>query len=366
MPNTKSSVLGTESGLNPPQQSGGIQKQLGRLALVAVGLIIVGWLIANGTIADVLNGEITVADMWARFNTLTTIFLGIFIEAAAFLLLGVLMSAIIQVFVTPDMLEKWIPKNRVGATLMGVFMGMIFPVCECGSVPAARRLMIKGAPVPLGVAFLLAAPVINPVVIASTWVAFDGDPLIVWGRIGFTILIAAVIAIIFSFHPDQLSLLTPTTVENALGCHIDTPQKKEAVSLSARLRSIVMHSSSEFFEMGQYVVLGAFLAALAQTVVPQEVLLAIGSSPVSSVLVMMTLAVVLSICSTVDAFVALGFANTFGAGSILAFLVFGPMIDIKAVLLFTTTFKNRAVTLIVVLVTLMSFLASIWINLNVG
>lgn len=368
MQNTEQSALGAERTLSPPTGQGGVQKQWGRLALAAVGLILIGWLVANGTLADVLSGEITPADMWARFNTLTTIFLGIFIEAAAFLLLGVLMSAIIQVFVTPDMLQKWIPNNPIGATLMGAFMGMIFPVCECGSVPTARRLMMKGAPIPLGVAFLLAAPVINPVVIASTWVAFDGDPWIVWGRIGLTILIAGIVALILGLHPEPLSFLTPTTAENALACQVETPQEenKKPVPFSARVRSIAMHSSSEFFEMGQFVVLGAFLAALAQTVVPQDVLLAIGSSPVSSVLVMMTLAVVLSICSTVDAFVALGFANTFGTGSILAFLVFGPMIDIKAVLLFTTTFKRHAVTLIVVLVTLMSFLASIWINLNVG
>lgn len=357
----------TSSLLDESKETGGVKHKLGRWALMAVGLILIAWLIANGTVAAVLSGEITTADMWARFNTLTTIFLGIFIEAAAFLLLGVLMSAVIQVFVTPDMLERWIPQNRVGATFMGVFLGLVFPVCECGSVPAARRLMIKGAPIPLGVAFLLAAPVINPVVFASTWVAFDGDPLIVWGRMGLTILIAAVVALIFSFHPDAVSFLTPATAENmALACNVGPVVNTKPVAFKARLRSIVTHSSSEFFEMGQFVVLGAFLAALAQTIIPQDVLLAIGSSPVSSVIVMMTLAVVLSICSTVDAFVALGFANTFGAGSILAFLVFGPMIDIKAVLLFTTTFKQRAVSLIVVLVTLMSFLASIWINLNVG
>ena len=225
MQNTESSIL------NPPKESGWIQNQLGRLALIAVALIIMGWLVANGTIAGLFNGEITGADIWARFNTLTTIFLGIFIEAAAFLLLGVLMSAVIQVFITPDMLKKWIPKNRVGATLMGALMGMIFPVCECGSVPAVRRLMVKGAPVPLGVAFLLAAPVINPVVIASTWVAFDGDPLIVWGRIALTILMAGVVAIIFSFHPAPLALLTPATAERAVNCHLEAPQEKKQIPL---------------------------------------------------------------------------------------------------------------------------------------
>ena len=401
MQETKHGLLGSEA-LHEPSKKGARSVQLGRLVPLIIGLIILAWLVGNGTLSGLLSGEISLDDVWARFNTLTTIFLGIFIEAAAFLLLGVLMSAIIQVFVTPDMLYRWVPQNRFGATIMGAFMGMVFPVCECGSVPAARRLMSKGAPVSLGVAFLLAAPVINPVVIASTWVAFGGDPWIVGGRIVLTILIAAVIAIIFSLHPAPLSFLTPTTAEAALACAIPDATTEEATAEGAsggggegakgregapaghdkgahpqgmirgrgiwrtNLHAIATHSSSEFFEMGQYVVLGAFLAALAQTVVPQDVLLAIGSTPVTSVIVMMTLAVVLSICSTVDAFVALGFANTFGTGSILAFLVYGPMIDIKAVLLFTTTFKRHAVSLIVVLVTLMSFLAAIWVNLNVG
>lgn len=336
--------------------------------LLGVGglLVLLGWLVASGTLGSWWQGELTVSELWARFNTLTTIFLGIFIEASAFLMLGVLMSAIIQVFVSAELLERWVPRSRLGSTLAGVSMGLFFPVCECGSVPAARRLMSKGAPVSLGVSFLLAAPVINPVVIASTWVAFGGDPWIVGGRIGLTILIAAAIALVFSFHPVPNALLSPTAARQAASCSCCAPEGDAPRGAAARLRAIADHSTSEFFEMGQFVVLGAFLAALAQTVVPQEVLLAIGSNPVSSVLVMMLLAVVLSICSTVDAFVALGFATTFGTGSLLAFLVFGPMIDIKAVLLFTTTFKRRAVALLVALATLLSFLSAVWVNLNVG
>ncbi|MBA3532062.1 MAG: permease [Ardenticatenales bacterium] len=359
-----------EQGLVTPgrrlRRSRGLSKQTWTQIFVVVGsLAIYALLVWTGTIEQLLGGEITLDDLGAGFNTLTTIFLGIFIEAAAFLLLGVLMSAIIQVFITADMLEQWVPKNRLGATLMGCMMGLIFPVCECGSVPAARRLMAKGAPVPLGVAFLLAAPVINPVVIASTWVAFGGDPWIVGGRIGLTILIASVIALVFSFHPKSRSLLAPAALQ-ATSAHQDCCAPGVKTTWGERGRAVAAHSSTEFFEMGQYVVLGAFLAALAQTVIPQELLLQIGGNPISSVLVMMLLALILSICSTVDAFVALSFATTFNTGAILAFLVFGPMIDIKAVLLFMSTFKRHAVVLLVTLATLLSFLTAVWINLNVG
>jgi uncharacterized membrane protein YraQ (UPF0718 family) len=335
---------------------------LGRITGLSVILTVLTYLLLTGTLSRLLNGEITLAELWAWFNAMTTIFLGIFIEAVAFLLVGVLMSAFIQVFVTPETIERVVPKNRVGATLTGSLLGLVFPVCECGSVPAARRLMNKGAPVPLGVAFLLAAPVINPVVIASTWIAFDGDPWIVGGRVGLTLLIAGTIALIFSMHPDPRSLLITAPAPIAACCNHDD----EKTNIASRLRSVAAHSSTEFFEMGQYVVFGALLAALAQTIIPQEVLLQIGGNPVSSVIVMMALALLLSICSTVDAFVALGFASTFNTGALLAFLVFGPMIDIKSVLLFMSTFKARAVALLVLLATQMAFLAAVWINLNVG
>lgn len=342
----------------------GLRWGRGTLWLI-LAVAVVGALWWTGVIDGLLSGEIGAEQIWGQFNTATTIFLGIFIEASAFLLLGVLMSAIIQVFITPDLLERWIPHNLVGAALMGSLMGLIFPVCECGSVPAARRLISKGAPVPLGVSFLLAAPVINPVVILSTWEAFGGDPWIVGGRIVMTLIIAVVIGLVLGLHPAAHHLLTPATAQSVVDCACCAPSD-EPRSFRDKLRAVASHAATEFFEMGQYVVLGAALAALAQTVVPQSVLLQIGASPITSVITMMLLAVILSICSTVDAFVALGFAATFNTGAILAFLVYGPMIDIKAVLLFTTTFKKHTVALIVVLATLLTLLGTLWINLNVG
>lgn len=326
------------------------------LALLALGLaaaiVVALWAQAGGTLSS--------EGLGGQFSTFITIFLGIFIEALPFLLIGVLMSAVIQVFVTAETIQRWAPRNRVASALFGTFLGLAFPVCECGSVPAARRLMHKGAPLPLGLAFMLAAPVINPVVIASTWVAFGGDPFMVLGRVGLTVLIAGAVAILIGLHPAPQSLLTADSAALAACC---APAQTSG-GWRGRARSVIEHSATEFFEMGQYVVLGALLAALAQTVVPQELLLRIGGNPVTSVLVMMALAVVLSICSTVDAFVALGFASTFSSGAILAFLVFGPMIDIKAVLLFFSTLKRRAVGLVVLLVAQMAFLAGVWINLN--
>jgi hypothetical protein len=125
---------------------------------------------------------------------------------------------------------------------------------------------------------------------------------------------------------------------------------------------VLTHARSEFFEMGRFLIIGALLAAALQTFIPQQALLALGNGPVISVLVMMGLAVLLSVCSTVDSFIALSFINTFTPGSILAFLVFGPMIDIKSTLMLTTTFRRRIVAVIALLCFQMALLAGLLVN----
>jgi uncharacterized protein len=294
----------------------------------------------------------------AQLQGLVTIFLGIFIEALPFLLAGVLTSSAIHLFVSLEHVRRLSPRSPFLAALVGALLGLAFPVCECGSVPTTRRLLLKGAPLPLGIAFVLAAPAVNPIVIASTWVAFGGHPAIVLGRIGLTILIAAAVGLILGSHPRPQEVLVPPGQE-----HDDEHDHDHGPHQQGRVRAVLTHASGEFFEMGRYLVIGGLIAATLQIIVPRTTLLALGQGPVVSILVLMALAVVLSICSTVDAFVALAFANSFLPGALLAFLVFGPMVDIKSVLMFTTTFQRRTVALMVLLAFLMVLLASTIINL---
>jgi uncharacterized membrane protein YraQ (UPF0718 family) len=127
-------------------------------------------------------------------------------------------------------------------------------------------------------------------------------------------------------------------------------------------RALVI-AADEFFEMGRYLVLGSLLAALMQTLIPQSLLLTVSAGPVLSVITLMTLAVILSICSTVDAFIALAFVGTFTTGSILAFLVFGPMVDIKSALMYLGVFRKRTVAYLILLPLMMTLLAAVCINL---
>src|SRR5438128_3722840 len=127
-------------------------------------------------------------------------------EALPFLMLGVLVSAAIQVYLWDAAIARWTPRQPVLAAIFGALLGIGFPVCECGSVPTSRRLVQKGAPVATGLAFMLAAPVINPVVIISTYVAFGNWTFVAW-RVGLTLVMAVAIAVIFSAHPMPMALL---------------------------------------------------------------------------------------------------------------------------------------------------------------
>jgi uncharacterized membrane protein YraQ (UPF0718 family) len=295
-------------------------------------------------------------------SNVSTIFLGIFIEAAPFLLLGTLASGLVEVFVARGDLARWMPRQPLTAALSGAVIGLFFPVCECGVVPFARRLINKGAPVPAGIAALLAAPVMNPIVIASTLAAY-GPGWMLWSRLGLTLLIAVIVGLAFSLHPrpEELLRITPAA-EAGHACRPGDHLHEAAPSLMTRLRRALAIAVDEFFEMGRFLVLGALMAALMQTYVRQSALMAVGQGDVLPVLVLMALAVLLSVCSTVDAFIALAFTGTFTGGAVLAFLVFGPMVDIKSGLMFLRVFKPRAAALLVLLPFALTLLAALLIN----
>jgi len=304
-------------------------------------------------------------DIGPQLATFSTRFLGIFIEAVSFLLLGSLLSGLIEVFITKEDIVKIVPRNLVLATLMGSFLGFLFPVCECGVVPVARRLYQKGLPVSVGITFLLAAPVMNPIVFASTYAAFGWGPILI-GRYVITWVIAMVVGLLFSFQTKPQRLINPQAILSISGgSELAKPLRTPRPVIIPGLRKSLGLASEDFFEMGRYLVFGSLLAALMQTFITQESLKALATNPVNSVLVMAGLAFLLSVCSTVDAFIALGFARTFTAGSILTFLTFGPMVDIKSAAMYMGVFRRRTVLYMVVLPFLLSVLFGVWLNLNV-
>ncbi|MCX7853015.1 MAG: permease [Caldilineales bacterium] len=322
-----------------------------RLFGMGLLLVILAALVARGGAAPAM----------ARVQTFSTIFLGIFLEAAPFLLLGALVAGLIEGFVDPGLAARVLPRRAVPAAPAGSLPGFVFPGCECGGGPVTRRLYRKGLPLPVGIGFLLAAPVVNPVVLFSTYAAFGWGPVL-WGRLLFTIVIAAVVAALFGLA-QPAEVLRPTAVmTTAASSHPAHPERPWWQRVPAALTT----AADDFLDMARYLIIGSLLAAAMQTLVPQTTLLAIGSGPVVSVAVLMALAFVLSVCSTVDAFLALSFVRTFTTGSILAFLVFGPMVDIKSSLMFLGVFRPRVVVYLIVLPATLALLFGLIVNLNLG
>lgn len=295
--------------------------------------------------------------LWDKLNVFATVFLGIFVEAVPYLLLGTFASGLVEVFVDRDGMSRWVSKRPGAAAISGAFMGMIFPVCECGVVPLTRRLFKKGLPLSAGISFLLAAPVLNPIVILSTASAFGWGQMLIW-RFVVSLIIAVVVGLVFSVQSEPDEVLIPAL---SGGDH-DHVHAEAGDPIGEKIRKALLITVDEFFDMGRYLVIGSLLAAGLQTFIAQSTLLSIGSGPVLSVLIMLLLAVLLSICSTVDSFVALGFTGAFSFGSVLSFLVFGPMVDIKSTIMYLQVFKRRAVAYIILIPFMMSLIAGLVFN----
>ncbi|MBE9126448.1 MULTISPECIES: permease [unclassified Coleofasciculus] len=344
-----------------------------------------------------------------KLNNAFTLFFSLLVEAMPFLLIGVLFSGLLLLFVDERKLIDSLPRNPLLGAIVGSCVGFLFPVCECGNVPVSRRLLLQGAPVSVAMGFLLAAPTINPIVIWSTWVAFRDQPEIVVLRVVFSLGIAIVMGCVFSVQKDLRPLLQPAITRSMLrsvhsvgkGVKDTTIQDerkpvllqsgsfllsqqgaplrmdasvmqaslaaaKPSKPLSIRLRLFLENTVQELRELGSVLILGSAIAAIIQVAVPREVILSLGQGPVTSILAMMLLAGVVSICSTVDSFFALAFASTFTGGSLLAFLVFGPMIDIKAIGLMLSVFKARALVYLFAIIAQLIFLLTLFVNLHIS
>ncbi|MBP1966589.1 permease [Paenibacillus aceris] len=280
-----------------------------------------------------------------QIQSFKTIFISILLEAIPFILLGVLLSSLLQTFVSEQAIRRFIPKNPILGILFACLLGILFPMCECGMIPVVRRLILKGMPVYIAVVFIIAGPIINPIVFAATFMAFRNHPAIAYSRMGLAFAAAVIIGLLL-YRFVQSNPLRNSRV-NGEGHH---HHHHHHGSFSSKVNSFFLHASDEFFEMGKYLVFGSLLTALIQIFMQRESLLAIGQGPISSHLFMIGFAYILSLCSTSDAFVASSFQTSFTSGSLLTFLVFGPMLDFKSTLMLLSVFKTKFVLILSVLI----------------
>lgn len=272
---------------------------------------------------------------WLNVNT---IFLSIFFEAVPFILLGVLISSIIQVFVTEEMIQKGLPRSAIIAIIPAAFVGVIFPMCECVIIPVVRRLIQKGLPLHVGIVILVSAPILNPIVFLSTYYAFRTNTLILYARFGLALFVAVLIGLVVYYLYRGKNVLKDDKV-------ISHEEKNKS------WRDVTSHGVNEFFDTGKYLLIGAFLASLFQTFLDRNVLEEVASSSVFSPLAMMVFGYVLSLCSEADAFIAASFGQIFSAKALIAFLVFGPMLDLKNTLMLFAYFQKKFVLFFIGFVT---------------
>ena len=269
-------------------------------------------------------------------------FLSILLEGLPFLLLGTIISGLIDQFLPARLMTRMLPRNPYGGALVSGLLGLIFPMCECGVVPIIRRLMAKGLPPSNAITYMLSAPIVNPIVAISTYAAFRGQsPLeVTLLRLGLGYGVAVAVGMVVHNLPLHLVLRTNVIAD------IAQPQGllggTAAGGTGARLWGALHVCVGDFLSMTVYFVLGAAAAAFFNTSVNQDFIVPLAMNDWLATGSLMTLAATLCLCSTTDAFIAATF-SMFPTIAKLAFLVFGPMVDLKLIFLYSSIFKKRFV-----------------------
>ncbi|MSQ93576.1 MAG: hypothetical protein EXR98_03360 [Gemmataceae bacterium] len=324
------------------------------------------------------NRQLSIADTGAE--RLLVDFVSIVYEAMPFIVLGVLLAGILEEFVPQQALAKLVPRNTLLAIMIGALLGLVFPMCECGIIVVMKRLLRKGLPLGVCVAYMLAGPVINVVVMGSTLVAFGSynDPgrndilggpwqVVAW-RVGLSYLVAIVTALVVDWQWQRHGkrLLHPSVL-HGLKAGSDEESSQASRPWRERVNNITQTALHDYVDILAFLILGAVLAAGGKFLIKEyNVQDWLQQAPVIAILMMMGIAILFCLCSEADAFVAANFPLFWPDGSKLAFLVLGPMLDFKLLLMYTRVFRGRLIYTIVICLVLQVFLYSSVVNYFFG
>ena len=284
----------------------------------------------------------------------------ILLEALPFIIFGSLVSGMIEVFLSKDRIAKLVPKNKAAAVSLAALLGIIFPICECGIIPVVRRLSRKGVPFFFAITYMLAAPIINPVVIASTLVAYKGSQDILFitaGRIcgGFFIPVCIGLIASYIFKNTDVVITEDAGEDHDHSCCTHDDDGKH-LTFPGKIVSVFKHASDDLFDIGRFLILGAFIAGMLRSIsIPSgngniRLIDMIVGGEIRQIFAMMLLAVLLSLCSEADAFFSRAFSVSLVAR--LGFLVLGPMFDIKLFVMYFKVFKKKLILYLAVSIVL--------------
>ncbi|EFL27439.1 permease [Streptomyces himastatinicus ATCC 53653] len=311
---------------SPPRHDGPDRVDgLGTAVRVASHSLIAGVpVVVLGGAALMWGPDVTAALDHRAVAAWRTVFTAIVIQGVPFLLLGTLVSAAISAFVPARVFTRLLPSNPALAVPVAGAAGAVLPGCECASVPVAGSLMRRGVTPAAALAFLLSAPAINPIVLVATYVAFPGNPGMVAARLIASLLTSVAMGWLWLRAGREEWLRLPK------GPTGHTPGAGRAEEFRVSLQHDFLHA-------GGFLVVGAAAAATFNVAVPHSVLRLFSDSPWLSVALLGLLAVLLAVCSEADAFVAASLTG-FSPTARLAFMVVGPMVDLKLIALQSGTF----------------------------
>lgn len=300
-------------------------------------------------------------------KNISIIFTSIFFESLPFLLLGALISSVIETYVSNETMAKIIPKNKVLGSIVGVFLGFFLPACDCAVIPVSKRLLKKKVPINVAVSFMLASPIINPVVLLSTYYAFyNKNPEIFWFRLLFGIVIALIIGIVIGLIFKDKSVIKNELIDDDDVCscgmehdHDHHHEHHHKHTLKGDFLSICKHTANDLFEVVKFLMLGALIASIVQVMLPRNVLLVFDNNQVLSIFVLMIFAYLISLCSTSDSFIGKSLLSSFSKGSIMAYLLLGPMIDVKNTFVLLGNYKKSFVVSLITLIFVITFICSL-------
>lgn len=336
------------------------------------------------------------------FHDFSLLFLSIILEGAPFILLGTLISGFIDAYLPAGLIDRWLPKNKVVAVFLSGLLGAIFPVCECAIVPVIRRLIRKGLPISCAITYMLSAPIINPIVVVSTMKAFStslgqfslretetasafGPVFMTSSRLLIAFIVTVAVGLIVLKVRSRNILqpgVVPDEIEDSTAMSSDAPHTNEDDSHACcsvdkghaapstaedeprrnRLVLAMRTTMRDFMETAMYFTIGVAITSVFKAYVTEDLILLFNQNEVTGIALMMVLAFVLSLCSTSDAFIAANFPVPQSAK--LAFLVFGPMMDVKLVFMYLSVFRPKFVaTLALSLFIVIGFLSYLWIRL---
>ena len=300
------------------------------------------------------------------FQEASLYFIAVVLEAFGFMLIGCLVGGVIEEFVPDDAIPRLIGKRQLTGILLAGLAGIVFPVCECAIVPVMSRLIKKGTPPAVAITFMLAVPIVNPVVIFSTFTAFSFSYQAAFLRFISGYIVAVFIGLLISavYRKRLDSMIIMKTEDESCcshgDCHAHHHNHSHASSLSARLKRIIEHSWDDFTGIAGFLFLGAAVSAVFRAIVSMQFLEVFKTVPGGSNLFMMIVAFVLNLCSEADAFIANSFTSLFPASALLAFMVLGPMLDIKLLIMYRRVFKSRLIIFLGVIIFITVF---VWIAL---